>query len=201
LDLGRRLVAWIDRCDARAGGETPFMNRYAQLRLLVFSIVLVWMILFLVLAGVVLAADLPVPAYAPGALPDHTLTPGAADSKLTKDVLCAKGFSTKTIRHVMPDARRKAFKNYAIVCGKVCGKKFELDHLISLEIGGTNDLTNLWPQSYLTKPYNAHVKDALENQLHKLVCAGTITLEQAQTEISTDWIASYKLRGGLPWTR
>ncbi len=36
------------------------------------------------------------------------------------------------------------------------------------------------------------MKDALENKLHKLACAGTITLEQAQKEIASDWIAAYR---------
>jgi hypothetical protein len=40
----------------------------------------------------------------------------------------------------------------------------------------------------------AHEKDWLENQLHKLVCNKTITLEQAQEEIKTDWYASYLKR-------
>jgi hypothetical protein len=38
-----------------------------------------------------------------------------------------------------------------------------VDHLVSLEIGGANTVQNLWPQSYDTTPWNAHVKDKLEN--------------------------------------
>ncbi len=51
---------------------------------------------------------------------------------------------------------------------------------------------NLWPQSYQTQPWNAHVKDALENELHRLVCSGQLDLKTAQHDISTDWIAAYK---------
>lgn len=38
------------------------------------------------------------------------------------------------------------------------------------------------------------MKDALEDRLHALVCAAdpTMTIEQAQHGISTDWIATYK---------
>jgi hypothetical protein len=39
----------------------------------------------------------------------------------------------------------------------------------------------------------AHVKDSLENKLHSLVCAGTVTLKDAQDQISGDWIAAYKM--------
>ena len=70
--------------------------------------------------------------------------------------------------------------------------QYEVDHLISLELGGANDIKNLWPQSYVSTPYNARMKDALENKLHAMVCANQITLVEAQKEISTDWIAAYK---------
>jgi hypothetical protein len=37
-----------------------------------------------------------------------------------------------------------------------------------------------------------HVKEALEEHLHQLVCAGKVDLGTAQKDISTDWIAAYK---------
>lgn len=79
---------------------------------------------------------------------------------------------------------------------------YELDHLISLELGGNpKDPTNLWME-----PYNASipdggakVKDTVENTLHKEVCAGTITLIRAQTIIATDWYACHlSLQNGKP---
>jgi hypothetical protein len=36
------------------------------------------------------------------------------------------------------------------------------------------------------------VKDALERELHKLVCAGQLDLEKAQHEIASNWIEAYK---------
>jgi hypothetical protein len=41
-----------------------------------------------------------------------------------------------------------------------------VDHLIPLELGGSNDIANLWPQSYVTV-WNAHMKDRLENRLNR----------------------------------
>jgi hypothetical protein len=64
--------------------------------------------------------------------------------------------------------------------------------LISLELGGSNSIKNLWPQSYRTKPWNARVKDRLENRLHELVCSGQLDLATAQRDIATDWISTYK---------
>lgn len=129
-----------------------------------------------------------------GDLPNAKLTPGQTDPSLTKERLCAKGFSTKTVRHVTPQTRVAAFGGYGITCKNrtpTCAKEFELDHLISLELGGDNDVENLWPQAYAGQ-WGARIKDKLENKLHVLVCAGTITLDDAQKGISTDWISLYK---------
>jgi hypothetical protein len=58
--------------------------------------------------------------------------------------------------------------------------------------GGSNDIANLWPESYRTEPWNAHVKDKLEDKLHALVCAGKMSLPDAQKAIAGDWISAYK---------
>jgi hypothetical protein len=66
---------------------------------------------------------------------------------------------------------------------------YELDHLISLELGGAPaDVANLWPQPWSGEP-NAHEKDAVENYLHAQVCSGALQLAQAQRQIATDWLA------------
>jgi hypothetical protein len=133
-----------------------------------------------------------------GDLPDHRRTPGVADPQLTEHVLCARGFTTKKVRNVANETALKAsvYSRYHMVNHKgTCAlvkRGCEVDHLIPLEVGGKTDIRNLWPQPYGTKPWSAGVKDRLENALHKLVCAGTITLKQAQKEIATDWIASYQ---------
>jgi len=68
----------------------------------------------------------------------------------------------------------------------------EVDHLISLELGGSNSIKDLWPESFITEPWNAHVKDKLENKLHEMICSGEIDIKAAQHEIAADWIAAYK---------
>jgi len=70
------------------------------------------------------------------------------------------------------------------------GAQYEIDHFIPLELGGSNDPENLWPQSYVI-PWGAHVKDALENKLHRMVCAGQISLTNAQAAIKTNWLQAY----------
>ncbi|WP_263417914.1 anti-sigma factor family protein [Terriglobus albidus] len=71
------------------------------------------------------------------------------------------------------------------------GKEFQVDYLISPQLGGTAEIRNLWPQPYSTM-WNAHAKDMLERRLHGMVCSGSMTLEQAQHELAGDWIESYK---------
>ena len=135
-------------------------------------------------------------------LPDPTLTPGAIDPQLTKDVLCAKGFTTKNYRMTTNATKIAVYHAYGLDgpnAGYCDGPQgCEIDHLISLELGGADVKENLWPQQYDSQPWNAHLKDRLENTLHRAVCAGLIPLDQAQTEIRTDWIAAYKRYIGTP---
>ena len=120
-------------------------------------------------------------------LPDHNVTPGAVDASLTKAKLCDPSFHTITARHVTQSEKLNACNEYGIFKG--CpGSGYEIDHLISIELGGSNDLRNLWPQ-----PVDAagvigyHTKDVVENRAHKAVCEGKLTLKQAQDGISGDW--------------
>lgn len=68
---------------------------------------------------------------------------------------------------------------------------FEVDYLITPDLGGAESLRNLWPQPY-SATWNARVKDRLEQRLHQLVCAGKMDLSTAQHDIATDWIGAYK---------
>jgi hypothetical protein len=70
--------------------------------------------------------------------------------------------------------------------------QYELDALITPELGGTTDAGNLWPQMYDSPVWNARVKDELEQLLPQLVCRGEIGLAQAQQAIARDWITAYK---------
>ena len=59
-------------------------------------------------------------------------------------------------------------------------------------LGGGDNIRNFWPQPYGAPVWNAHVKDALEDRLHDLVCSGELDLATAQRDIARDWTAAYK---------
>jgi hypothetical protein len=121
--------------------------------------------------------------------PDPTLTPGAT-LNVGLAQLCTPGY-TQTVRNVPASLTAAVYAEYGI---KHVPGTHEVDHLISLELGGSNDVKNLWPQTYAL-PYGAHQKDNLENYLHRQVCAGKMSLADAQHDIAADWIAAYQKAG------
>jgi len=125
-------------------------------------------------------------------LPDPDITPGKPLASINLATLCKAGYTSK-VRDVPSSVKNQVYRNYGITANQGFCKGpqgCEVDHLISLEIGGSNDVTNLWPQPYFGAT-NAHNKDQLENKLHSLVCAKTITLQEAQDAISSNWIDAY----------
>ena len=69
--------------------------------------------------------------------------------------------------------------------------EYEVDHLVSLELGGANDEANLFPEAALPRP-GFHEKDRLEDRLHELVCDHALSLGAAQQMIRTDWVKTYR---------
>jgi hypothetical protein len=121
------------------------------------------------------------------ALPNKVLTPGDT-LDVTKADICTPGY-TKRVREVPEAIKRKIYSSYQMERRE--GVCCEVDHLIPLELGGSNRAANLWPQRY-DGQWNAHDKDQLETRLHRLVCNGELDLETAQDAIASNWIAAYK---------
>lgn len=119
-------------------------------------------------------------------VPDSSLTPGDV-LPVSKREICIPGYS-KRVRYVPASVKQEVFRLYGITSRQPY--EFEVDHLISLELGGSNSIRNLFPQSYKGE-WNARIKDKLENKLHWLVCCGAIELQTAQQEIASNWIAAY----------
>ena len=121
-------------------------------------------------------------------VPDPLLTPGAA-LEVTAADLCVPGYS-KRVRNVPAQVKRRVYELYGIRRHEP--GEYEIDHLINLSLGGSNAIRNLWPESFRTSPWNAYVKDQLENELHRRVCAGTMDLAKAQQVIARNWITGYR---------
>jgi len=156
------------------------------------------------LAALVLSPVNPAKAQEPGSahyahngpalLPDSKTTPGDTVTADTQTV-CVPGYARRE-RNVSVALKRQVYALYGVHPstqtrnGKRVRGCCEVDHLISLELGGSNDIKNLWPEPYLPRP-GARQKDVLENWLHKQVCSGKMPLADAQRAISTDWYAPY----------
>jgi hypothetical protein len=137
-------------------------------------------------ATVLLARQTKTSGCTLGVNPDRRCSPGAYSAGLSRSVLCSTGFHTGTIRHV-PDSERHAVEVEYGLAPRGYGSTLEIDHIISLELGGSNSVANLYPE----RAPGFHVKDKLENQLHQLVCAGSITLRGAQKGIAQNWQTLY----------
>jgi hypothetical protein len=122
-------------------------------------------------------------------VPDPAKTPGDTLEVTAADI-CVPGYSKK-VRNVPIAVKRQVYASYGIRTHEP--GEYEVDHLISLELGGSNSIRNLWPQSFRTSPWNAHVKDALENELHRRVCAGSMDLAKAQRIIAQNWVMGYRI--------
>jgi hypothetical protein len=134
-----------------------------------------------------------------GPLPNLKLTPGESRLDITADQICTIKWS-EDARHVTAAMKRQVFAEYGLSGNHdpYCQPKgCEVDHLISRELGGADDVQNLWPQSY-SGPWNAHMKDRVENRLHKEVCSGFMTLDAARVAIVSDWTKVYRKFFGDP---
>jgi hypothetical protein len=135
--------------------------------------------------------------------PDPTCTPGALNPAVTQatiaSTICTSGW-TATIRpptSYTNKIKAEAIAAYGDYAGTAMGS-YELDHLISLEIGGSpTAVANLWPEKG-----EHNDKDPVENAAKRAVCSGQMTLTDVQQQIATNWVALGHALGvtGIPAT-
>ena len=115
---------------------------------------------------------------------DWVRTPGALNPDVTQATLgstvCVPGYS----KQIRPPAsytgtlKRKQIRDWGLPGGP---QDYQEDHLISLSLGGhPTDPRNLWPEPHP----RAEEVDKFEVDLHEQLCAGRISLHEAQTRES-----------------
>ena len=148
-----------------------------------------------VLAGILtgLLAVSTVTAFA-NSTPAQELTFTAPNPTLTPGKLCTttdpnfSGYRYPTHvaycnRNVSGDEKLKVAEAYGIP--KSDWSKYEFDHLIPLNAGGSDDFANIWPEPLA----EAHEKDKVELDVFDKLTAGKIDQAQAVQEIR-DWFSS-----------
>jgi hypothetical protein len=120
--------------------------------------------------------------------PNPRFTPGATRPVSTGE-LCTAEYSDDASL-VSAEVKQRVLKEYGL-----SGERrtdYQLDYLISPQLGGTEDASNVWPEPSATTVWNARTKDELEQKLHQMVCRGNISLATAQQDLARDWVSAYK---------
>jgi hypothetical protein len=120
-------------------------------------------------------------------MPDPTLTPGAIASTDVNEI-CASGYARRA-RDVSTGTKNAVYAEYHIAAH--ASGEYEIDHLVPLGIGGSNDVKNLWPQPTDPRPGRLE-KDNLEDELHKRICDHSVDVRTAQHDVAVDWVAAYR---------
>lgn len=121
-------------------------------------------------------------------LPDRRCSPGAVFTAATSAKVCVSGYAG-SVRNVPESVKQAVYREYGISTRRP--GQYEVDHLVSLELGGSNDIANLWPEPASPSP-GFHEKDVLEDYLHREVCSGRLGLPAVQRGIAANWIALYR---------
>ncbi len=112
-----------------------------------------------------------------GILPNSKVTPGDIDKVVMTDWVCNKQVDD------LPIYKRDiviAFRHYGV---DVNDKNYRLDRLVPINLGGTNNVKNLWPM----KATDFYKKKAVEKDLFRCICNGFISLKEAQKVLITNW--------------
>jgi hypothetical protein len=124
------------------------------------------------------------------ARPDRKCSPAAYYSRLTKHVICSSSFHTGAIRNVPQAEKYRVEREYGMEA-RSYGYTIEIDHIVPLELGGSNAIANLFPERG-SGAANYHAKDALENRAKAEVCSGRLSLRTARRGFAKNWEALYR---------
>jgi ribosomal protein L24E len=131
-------------------------------------------------------------------LPDPTCTPGAINTAVTqadiRSTICTTGY-TDTVRPPVSITEPAKYKSMSAYNSTGSATLYEYDHLVPLELGGSSDVRNLWPEPHAGGSYT---KDGVEGRLNAVVCSGQVTLAAAQQAIAANWTTAEATLGVSP---
>jgi hypothetical protein len=193
-DAGRRALLKAHLAQIAAEPETgrtaPVIPSTGARRVLTVGLAVAATIIFVALGAYRVRMRAATAAMAEEPLePQPTLTPGAV-RRVSLPEVCRAENDDRTARVIPASVQKQVFREYGMERARP--QDYEVDFLITPELGGSNDIHNLWPEPYHAPVWNAHVKDELEERLREMVCDGKIDLSTAQHDISADWILAYK---------
>jgi len=115
-------------------------------------------------------------------LPKPQFTPGAIRTQDATDI-CSPTFRPAAFKKTTDVTRKKVCKEY----GSLRCIHEQVHELIPYELGGADDIKNLWIQPAASY----HEKKKLEDRLHDLVCSGQMQLPTAQQCLEKNWVECY----------
>jgi hypothetical protein len=137
------------------------------------------------------------------ALPDKNCTPGSADAEVIaarlgnpgnlKGTICTPGWTRAA---AAPSQELLSVLNAAQAAYNVrvpTGGAVLLDHLVPPDLGGSEDVSNLWPMPI--EPGIQNLKANTDATVNKAVCAGTVGLAAAQQAMATNWTTALQQLG------
>lgn len=143
------------------------------------------------------------------ALPDPTCTPGAVNSAVTEanigSTICRSGYAS-SVRPPESITEPAKYQSMAAYASPGSASQYEYDHLVPLELGGSSDVRNLWPELDSGSPsrfdstddFGQNAKDGVEDRLNAAVCSGEVTLAAAQQAIAVNWATAESELGVRP---
>jgi len=130
------------------------------------------------------ASCAPPATYLARGRPSPCLTPGVVRTSDPR-VICVPGQATRARRELSSgqwaQRRRQVLARYGLT-----HNPGEIDHLLPLSAGGSNDVLNLWPEA--TPQFKG--KDAAEAGLHAGICKPGVTatkIQQLQQAFLNQW--------------
>jgi hypothetical protein len=121
-------------------------------------------------------------------LPDPQMTPGDVLPGVTQEQVCQPDYG-HDIGPISQQRAEQVLLAYGLL--NTDPGAYKIDHLIPLALGGSNNITNLWPLARNAEPWNAYVKDVFERKLHTMICTGGLSLQEVQAALAKDWVAAY----------